>query len=98
MALKSKRVSSQVKYLRKLSSHDVEHVEGVTVIRVKSEQKSRTLSTISELHMGRLLRGAKGIEHLGPATPDPEGKKETKTQTKKRTDGCMGANLVGSRV
>ena len=36
----------------------------------------RTLSTIGKLHMRRLLDGTKGIEHLGPAAPESEGKEE----------------------
>ena len=56
----------------------------------------RTLSAISEFNMRRLLRGTKRIEHLGPASPNPESEEEAQTQAKERPDSCMGANLTGS--
>lgn len=36
----------------------------------------RTFSAISKLHMRRLLRGTKGIKHLGPAPSESEGEEE----------------------
>lgn len=56
----------------------------------------RTLSTIQKLHVGRLLSCTKGVEHLGPAAPESEGKEEAESQAKERPDGCMGTYLIGS--
>ena len=44
--------------------------------------------------MGRLLDSAKGIEHLGPVAPEPEGEKEAKTQAEDGTNGGMHANFI----
>ena len=63
--------------------------------RVK-DMGTRTLSAISKFQMGRLLRRTKGIEHLGPLTPEPKGEEETQTQTNQRTNGCMCPYLIAS--
>ena len=55
-----------------------------------------TFSTICKLYVCRFLRRTKSIEHLDPATPDPESEEETQAQPKERPNGCVGTDFTGS--